>query len=271
MLARVVALVVGALALAGCRLDVVADVTVEPDGSGVVVVTANADAELVEQVPTIADDLVLDDVREAGWEVVGPEPTDDGGLVLTLTHAFADKNEATNLLRSLGPPFGDPVIGRGQDADTATNTVSAALGLPDGFASFADDDLVTAVGGVPFAERFEQAGAEPATAMSAQLRVALPGELVDSGIDAAAQVGDGGSLRWDVPLDGSIVEARAESEQSPEAGRAWARPLSIAALVALWVWVIAMSLFIGYVALARWRRQRRHRRRSLPLAERRRL
>ncbi len=275
MRARVGAVVAAVLALAvvasGCQLDVVVDVDVAPDGTGVIVVVAEADAELVERVPTIADDLVLDDVRDAGWEVAGPEPAPDGGLTLTLTHGFEGEDEATNLLRSLGPPFNDPVLGRRQDNETATNTVRANLGLPDGFASFADDDLVSAVGGVPFADEFEEQGADPTNSMSAILRVSLPGEAVAAGTDAAAVIGGDGSFEWTVPLDGSIVEATAETEQAPDSGAAWARPLSIAALVAFWVWVALMTLFIGYVAVARWRRMRRYRRRGLPLADRRRI
>ena len=44
---------------------------------------------------------------------------------------------------------------------------------------------------------------------------------------------DDGTMEWIVPMDGSIVEQRAQSEQSPANNAWWARPLSIAALVAL--------------------------------------
>ncbi len=142
---------------------------VDPDGTGTITVTAEADAELVNEVPTIADELVLDDIAAAGWTIDGPNPTPTGGLILTLTHDFEGKDEATNLLRSLGPPFNDPVIGRGQDGDSATNTARANLGLPDGFATFADDDLVSAVGDIPFASRFEAAGANPVNSVNATL------------------------------------------------------------------------------------------------------
>jgi hypothetical protein len=265
---RLVAVIVGAVALTGCRLDVVADVVVMEDGTGTIVVTAEADAELVEQVPTIADDLILDDVKEAGWVVDGPNPTPSGGLLLTLTHPFEGKDEATNLLRSLGPPFNNPVVGRGSNDDVTTNTVRANLGLPNGFATFADDDLVAAVGGVPFAEQFEANDVDPTTSMSAILRVTLPGEFIDS--ETNGERSDDGRLQWSIPLDGPIVEASARSEQAPSAGKVWARPVSILALVALVAWVSFMTLFIGYVMLARLSRNRRHRQRSLPLADRRR-
>lgn len=261
-LRRVALLLAGLFALTGCQLDVVADVVVNPDGTGTITVTAEADDELVNEVPTIADDLVLDDIASAGWAIDGPTATADGGLTITLTHAFEGKDEATNLLRSLGPPFNDPTIGRGQDGDAATNIARANLGLPNGFAAFADDDLVSAVGGVPFAARIEESGADPASSFSAILNVTLPGDLVDA--ETNAEVLDDGSLRWTVPVDGSILEASARSEQEPSASGVWARPVATAALVALIAWVGFMTLFITYVAVARWRRARRYRRRALP-------
>ncbi|MGB3736367.1 MAG: hypothetical protein WA964_15515 [Ilumatobacter sp.] len=262
VLRRLVLLVCGVLALAGCQLDVEADVVVEADGTGTITVTAEADAELVEQVPTIADDLVLDDIIEAGWTVDGPTPTSEGGLVLILTNDFEGQDEATNLLRSLGPPFNDPDIRRGQNGDTATNTARVNLGLPNGFAAFADDELISAVGSVPFEEQFAQSGVDPATAMSAVLRLTIPGEIVDGETNGEA-LGDG-RLQWIAPLDGTILEATARTEQAPSAGGAWARPVSNVALIALVAWVGFMTLFIAYVAIARFRRSRRHRRRALP-------
>lgn len=249
-------------ALTGCQLDVVADVVVDPDGTGIITVTAEADAELVTEVPTIADELVLDDIAAAGWTIDGPNPTPGGGLILTLTHEFEGKDEATNLLRSLGPPFNDPVIGRGQDGDSATNTARANLGLPDGYATFADDDLISVVGDVPFASRLAAEGAIPSTSFSAVLNVTLPGELVDE--ETNAEVLDDGRLQWTIPMDGTILEASARSEQAPSAGGVWARPVATVALIALIAWVAFMTLFISYVTVARWRRARRYRRRALP-------
>ena len=261
-LGRLALLLAGLLALASCQLDVVAEVVVDPDGTGTITVTAEADAELVSEVPTLAEELVLDDIAEAGWKIDGPTATASGGLLLILTHDFEGKNEATNLLRSLGPPFNDPVIGRGQDGDSATNTARANLGLPDGFATFADDELVSAVGDVPFASRFEAAGASPENSLNAALIVTLPGELVAG--ETNADVLDDGRLQWTIPMNGAILEAAARSEQAPSAGGVWARPVAAVALIVLIGWVAFMCLFIGYVTVARWRRARGYRHRYLP-------
>ncbi|BAN04017.1 hypothetical protein [Ilumatobacter coccineus] len=261
-LRRILTAVVGMLLLTACQVDVVVDVTVEPDGTGSMTVTVTADAELVERVPTIADDLVLDDIAEAGWVIDGPTDTPDGGLVLTFTHPFSGADEATNLLRSLGPPFNDPRLGRGSAGDVTTNTLTGNFGLPDGFATFADSDLISAVGDVPFAAEFTASGATPENSMTAVIRATLPGEIVDDETNAVEL--DDGRLEWTIPLgDGAITEVRGRTEQAPSAGGSWARPLSIVALIALIAWVVFMVAFIGFVTFARWRRSRGYRRRPL--------
>lgn len=257
MIRRVLALCVCAIALASCRLDVAVDMTVEPDGTGTISITATADPELVAAVPTIANELSIDDAVAAGWVTDGPTPTPEGGLTITLTHRFSSDTEATNLLNSIGPPFNQMAMVRNTSGEDTTTRLSGLLGLSDGFDSFADPDLITAVGSVPFADQFAASGATPESSMSVVFRAALPGQ-----IDQAETNGtelDDDRLEWSVPLDGSILDVRGVSVQSPGDDRWWARPLSVIALVALVAWVAFMTLFIGYVLWARW--QQTHRRR----------
>jgi len=91
--------------------------------------------------------------------------------------------------------------------------------------------------------------------MGATLRATLPGNIDQSQTNGVLI--DDGRLEWVVPLDGSVLDSRAVSVQSPGDDRWWARPLSVLALVALVAWVAFMTLFIGYVAWARWKRTRR--------------
>src|SRR5262245_8930491 len=109
---RLGALVVAAIALTACRLDVDVSTTVDPDGTGEVVVAATVDKDVVDRVPGLAGSLVLDDATAAGWVVEGPAATDAGGLTATLRHPFATVQEAANLVNSLGPPFGDVAFER---------------------------------------------------------------------------------------------------------------------------------------------------------------
>jgi len=134
--------------------------------------------------------------------------------------------------------------------------------LPDGFAAFADDDLVTAVGSVPFADEIAASGATPESSMRVTIGASLPGEIVPEETNGTTL--DDGTLEWIVPLDGSIAEWRAQSLQAPANNAWWARPLSITALVVLVAWVVFMIFFIGYVAWARSRRSRRYRQSHRP-------
>ena len=77
---RLLLVVIGALVLTGCRLDVSVDVVMQPDGTGTVAVVAVADAELVGKVPDLVDDLRLDDAIANGWVVEGPTPDAGGGV-----------------------------------------------------------------------------------------------------------------------------------------------------------------------------------------------
>ena len=95
---RLLLVLVGVLALAGCRLDVGVDVAMQADGSGTVTVTATADAELVAAAPSALADLRLDDIRAAGWTVADPAKGADGSLALTLTKPFRTPAEATAIL-----------------------------------------------------------------------------------------------------------------------------------------------------------------------------
>jgi hypothetical protein len=260
VISRVLVVCICAIALAGCRLDVSADMTIEPDGTGSISVVATADAELVAEVPTIADDLALDDAVAAGWVIDGPNPTPSGGLSITLSHEFSSDEEATNLLNSIGPPFNQMAVVRNTSGEDTTTRLSGLLGLSDGFETFADDDLVAAVGSVPFADQFTASGATPESSMSVVFRAALPGRI-DQAETNGTQLDDN-RLEWSVPLDGTILDVRAVSVQSPGDDRWWARPLSVLALVLLVAWVTFMTLFIGYVLWARWQRAQHRRRRS---------
>lgn len=256
---RILLAVVGAVAVAvlasSCRLDVEVTVELEPDGTGVVTVVADADAALVAQVDDLAAELVFDDALAGGWSVDGPTPTDDGGLVATFTHDVSSAQELANVLNSIGPPLTDAQAGRTTEGEQTTNAVRATLELPDGFASFADDDLVAAVGGLPFADRFEATGASPDEAMSFTLRVSMPGEVISStGVEVEPQV-----FEWVAPLDGTTEEVSASTVQRPPEGGAWAGPLATASFVALVVWSALAGAFIVFVLLARRKRSRRRR------------
>lgn len=243
-----VGVVAAVVLLAGCRVDVVVDLTMKDDGTGQVAVTATADADVVEQAPGLAEDLRFDDAIAAGWTVEGPSPAADGGLTATLRHSFTSAEEAAALLRSVGAPFADVGLSR-TTADDATETrVTGSLTLPSGFDSFADAELLQAVGGTPFADDLAAAGATPASSMSVVLRATLPGDVEDTTAEQADR-----ALRWTAPLDGSALDIATRTVQQPRS--TWASVLAVVALAGLVVWtLLAVAVIIAVVRIRGRRR-----------------
>ena len=100
------ALVALVVVLAGCRLTVGVDGSMQPDGTGTVTVVASADAELVAKAPSALADLRLDDVRQAGWTVGDPTKAPDGSMSLVLSKRFHTPAEASQILNELNGPNG---------------------------------------------------------------------------------------------------------------------------------------------------------------------
>jgi hypothetical protein len=252
------------LALTSCRLDVTVDVDMQPDGTGTVTVEAVADAELVDQVPDLVDDLRLDDAIANGWVVEGPTPLEGGSMSIRLVHDFHSAEELASVLNSIGPPLTDMQAARTTDPNDpggpTTNAIDGTLVLPNGYESFADAALVEAVGGQPFGEQISASGLTPEQAMSFTFRVGLPGELVSS--ETGTEV-DGGVIEWTAPLDGTSVDLLTQTVQRPAgSGNSWAEPVSNLALVLLVVWLAVSVAFIVFVVVAR-RSKRRRRERAL--------
>lgn len=260
-LLRALLVALGVVALAGCKLDVAVEVVMQPDGTGTVTLDAIADPELVQQVPDLVDDLRLDDAEANGWVVDGPVEQANGAVKITLTHPFSSAAELASVLNSIGPPLRGVEAARTSEPDgdggigTTTNAIKGTLGLPDGFASFADADLVAAVGGQPFQDQIAASGLTPDDAMSFVFRVNLPGELVTS--ETGTEVADG-VIEWRAKLDGSEVSLLTQTVQRPAGGGGgWAKPLATVSLVLLVVWVVVATAFIGFVVVARRKKRLR--------------
>ncbi len=255
MTRRLAFIIVSLLTLTACRLDVLVSVDMEPDGTGVVTMVATADDELVQQVPDLVDDLRLDDAIANGWTVDGPIAADTGGLVLTMTHDFHSAEELANVLTSIGPPLTQMAAARTEVDGQTTNAINGELVLANGFETFADADLVQAMGGLPFGEQIAASGLTPAEAMSFTLRVSLPGELISA--ETGTEVEDG-VIEWQAPMDGTSINLYTATVQRPAGvARNWAGPLSTGAFIAMIVWVVVVGAFIAFVVVARRAKRRR--------------
>ena len=97
---------------------------------------------------------------------------------MVLTHNFSNAEELALILGSIGPPFSDVTARRDVTRDAldnviaAENSVSANLGLVNGFNDFSDSDLSALLGGTPFGDVLE--GRSPSDVMTFDISIAMP-------------------------------------------------------------------------------------------------
>ena len=253
---RLLAFVVAVLALTACRIDTTVDVNVKADGTGVITLTAVADADVLAQAPGLADDLRFEDAIAAGWMLTPPAATEAGGLKVVLTHQFVTTEEATALLRSIngvGGPLHDVVLTRVVTRDDITTSLAGTLRVDGGIDAFADPDVLAAIGGSPYADNIAATGLRPTDVVTFTFTASLPGR---STTPPEGTAGGGKGLTWSVPVDGTSADLASTSVLAQ--GRppsTWGTVATIA-LVALVAWSVLAIASIALVAQARKRRAR---------------
>ncbi len=248
--------VVAAMAVLGaCRVDARVDVAVAADGSGSVMLTLVADADLVRRAPGLVDDVRFADAVAAGWVVEGPTTLADGGLRVELRHPFADVGEANALLASINGPGGPlQAITLTRGTNATTTAVAGALRVDGGIDAFTDPELLAAVGAQPYADAIAGDTAAVGDVVSVVLRVELPGT-----VSARSGTRHGSAVEWTAPLDGSTLDVSASARAN--GGGAWG-VLATVALVAMLAWLALGAALLTLVVRARRRRARRRVERS---------
>lgn len=252
-LATVLAVVIAALALSACRIDVAVDVTLQPDGSGTLVVTLTADAEVLAQAGGLDRDLRLDDLEAAGWTTPGLVDNPEGGAHLALTHTFRSPEELNALLASLNGtdgPFRSVAFARQVRPHEVAFTISGAGQVTEGLASFADTDLLAVVGATPYAADVLDAGLAPSEAVRLSLTVRLPGEVAGT-----TGTRSDGAVVWEIPLDGTPIDLTTNASWSRDAGGGRAY-LATGLQVLFVAWIVLVVLGTLAVVAARRRRRR---------------
>jgi hypothetical protein len=259
---RLVLVLAGVLALAGCRLDVGVDVAMQADGSGTVTVTATADRELVAAAPAALADLRLDDIRAAGWTVADPVNGADGSATLALTKPFRTPAEATAVLAELNGPDGplrNLVVTLDRSFATASSGLTGTVQLSGGLGAFSDAALVQALGSQPLANLVTQPVDQ---VLGLTVTARFPGRVTTANGEIA---GDRASVTWRPPLtDGTTTALDAHFEQIDQGARS-ARRTSRLAWGALALYgVLLVAVVIAVVVLVR--RRSRSRRPPRPAA-----
>ncbi len=185
--------VVGAgVFLGGCRTDVNVTVQSDKEGSGRVSIEVLLDKGAAAVLRDRQPGLVFDDLTKAGWSVGGPADVGDGAMRILADHAFANPDQANQLLKSLTGTtgaFSSVTVKRTSVYVASTISITGNVDLSKGLSSFGDDKLRALTNsasnlGIDDAEIERQAKTPVATAFQMVMKTDV----------------DGTSKTWKIPL-----------------------------------------------------------------------
>ena len=245
---RVSLIVLGLTMLTACRVDTVVTLDIFPNGAGTLTVNLTADKQVIDQTPKLATDFRFDDAKSAGWVVAGPNVLADGGLQVSISHAFSNASQATTLLAQLSGangPFKQLTLTRiGKDSDS-TFKLDGALQVDGGLAAFSDADLLQTIGAEPFAQNLELNNLNLAGVSSINFVVNLPGKIEQTTGTATKS-----TITWQVPLDGNAQLVTTTSRNTAITAIV-AKYASVILKFVLVFWLIGMTMIISRVVAKR--------------------
>jgi hypothetical protein len=191
---------IGALAIlgAGCRIDVITDITFDVDGAGEVELSVRIDGATLRDLDRLGVDPGLDVEAaldpSAGWRA-SRRSDDDGGLILTYRRGFADGEELAVLLRELsaGLASGDPALTIDLEVQTRRRGVVELVGTAGIVAPSTTGVLRDGEPVGPSQQELERLTID---AVRGVLRVTTAGAIVDHDGDRAGQR----VVEWDLPV-----------------------------------------------------------------------
>ena len=253
-LVRVLVAVATCALLTSCRVDSVVTLDVDPNGSGTLAIVTTADAEVVAKHPNLASELSFEDAKAAGWLVSDVATTPEGAMQVRVAHNFVNPEEATALLGQLSSEFG-PFKGltltrTGKDTDSTWNLVGQ-LQVNDGLKAFADPQLLTTIGAIPFQSTLTNSGLDIGQAVGVTFKLKLPGK-----VESTTGISKFGTLQWNAAFDGSTQDL-ATTTQNTAVAATIARIFSPVLRWMLILWIVGMACFSAFVAFWRYRRHRR--------------
>lgn len=181
-LGRAGLVVMALVVLASCQARVDVTTQVAADGSGTVVVGVGLDADAMRRAGDLEQQLRVDDLRTAGWQVDAPSPEADGFTWVRARKDFSEPSQLGEIMAELtgsDGPFRDFELKRSSSLLGTDYRYRGTVDLTKGPAAFSDPDLSAALGGDPFGGTLgaiEQAEGKPVAEM-VQFRVSvdLPG------------------------------------------------------------------------------------------------
>ena len=208
---RVILAVATLFLLAGCRVGVSVEVEAGVDGGGEVRATVTLDEKAAAQVPNLAEQLRVDDLLRAGWQVEGPSPMPGGGVTVLATKPFATSVGATRALQEVGGGFGGLRLSVDRGFWRTRSELAGAVDLSSGLAAFGDGELAGLVGNPTLGLDPAAVERELGRPLGDVVAVELVGDLAGA-VEADAPGIRSGAPVWTAPL-GSSVAVRATAEQ----------------------------------------------------------
>ncbi|HEX7276403.1 MAG TPA: hypothetical protein VF244_03435 [Acidimicrobiales bacterium] len=197
--------VVLAFVASGCQVTLSAGIDMGADGSGTVHAGLGFDDDAMARIGDLAAALRADDLRRAGWEVVGPVEEGDGLTWLRASKGFDDPEEGAVVAAELsGPdgPFRDFRVTKERSLLHTRTSFAGVVDLSRGLAGLNDADLQAAIGDFDL-------GLDPA-ALGDQVRVEVWAELPGKVVAEGATVEDGRAV-WTTGV-GQRVELTATGD-----------------------------------------------------------
>lgn len=211
MCRRLLAILAVVFLVAGCKVDVVMDVAVHDDGSGLVTVSVGLDDEALALAGNLGRQLRTDDLVSAGWNVTGPAREGDTTWVRA-SKPFSEPSAAAAVLAEVSAPegpFRDFTVTRSEGLLGTEHSVTGTVDLTRGPQVFSDADLAALLGGDPFGGTLEAIVAERGPIddlVDISVRVDLPG---GDPVTTSASFSDASPTQVDVSSSESSTLARA--------------------------------------------------------------
>jgi len=137
------------LLASACQITVQAGVDAKADGSGFVRAAVGLDADASKAAPDLAKQLRVDDLRQAGWTVTGPDNEGDGLTWVRASKPFSTPAQATAVMNELGGPkgpFRELVLRQHRSLLKSQTEFSGVVDLSEGLSAFVDPELQTKLG-----------------------------------------------------------------------------------------------------------------------------
>jgi len=242
------------LVCSACQVTIATEVDARADGSGVIRAGVGLDREALAQVPDLAGQLQVDDLRRAGWRVVGPQRERDGLTWIRASHPFASPAGAHRAVAQLtgpGGPFRGFALTHGGSRFRSRVRFTGTVDLGTGLAGFADAELERRLGaanpGVDAATLKRRFGVDLERLLKVRVTARLPGRVRTwrPRVGAPPVRLDASSVSWDVRalgltgvgavalalgavtlLAGRRRRVTRHAPEAPEAGADGPRPVS---------------------------------------------